>query len=904
MSGNRVHSRWLLAVAFLIASATAAQAAVTSLTVNGQTSGTLTTPASLVMRANTSAAAETVRFVIGIDANQNGVLDAGEGLVEALPVRDGAYNDESSQAQVVQFTLPRSNIPMGVWGRFVVAALGQDGSIVEHGYQLTGPSTSQTISGTVRDSAGSPVAGAMVSAFVIDKEGKTDEPADVAVTSPAGVFSMTVAPGQYEVMANPGPEEGVPSVPALYRFGLASGQSRTGLKFTLDVTQGAPYTIEGTLTGPTGEPVVYYRVMAFLSDNERATYTDIEGHYRLHVTSGAWTVSPNAVADRGYYYYSGSQQEVSVPPNKANVDFSMSVASSYCSGRVTDQSAAAVADAGVSTWSTPEHYEVRLPCNAQGKYVLYLPAATYQAQGRGNAYGFDAAGTANFTVPPNTTADLTLHTNSITISGRVTRTDTSAGVPYAYIQGSGVSPQWKTWGGPFQSRTDTNGNYTLHVPPGQFQVQAASLILGSSQSQPVDATANRTGVNFSLAVQNGAPTLSNGYVTPQSGAAGATFTFYVTYTDAQNSWPWQVYAFLDGTPRLMQQVDPGDTNFTDGAVFQCTWQPGAGSHTFSFGVIEAVSDWAANIVSLPTSGSFSGPTVAATGDPVVSITSPANGATVSGTATVTATASDADGIQKVEFYDGATLKSTDTSSPYQWSWDTLPVSVAEGWHTISAKAYDNTAHTTQVSILVKVDNTTFDDVPKTLSQWAFVEALVREHITGGCSGTPPLYCPDSNVTRAAMAKFLCLAAGKTWLAKPSATFADVPMSHPFFGWIERLADSGSWGGTAPTGGCRIEGSNKYYCPNDPVTRQQMAKFLCVAAGKTWLAKPSATFGDVPISHPFFGWIERLADSSSWGGTAVTGGCRIVDSTKYFCPYDNVTRGQMAVFIVKAFGIPL
>jgi protocatechuate 3,4-dioxygenase beta subunit len=892
-----------LAVAFLIAFATAAQAAVTSLTVNGQTSGTLATPTQLVMRANTSAAAETVRFVIGIDANQNGVLDAGEGLVEAVPIRDGAYNDESSQAQVVQFTLPRSNIPMGIWGRFVVAALGQDGSMVEHGYQMTGPSTSQTISGTVRDSAGNPVAGAMVNALAIDKEGFADEPADVAVTSPAGVFSMTVAPGQYEVMANLPNEEDVQSVPALYRFGLASGQSRTGLKFTLDVTQGAPYTIEGTLTGPGGEPVVEHFVTASSGSDWRGASTDIEGHYRLHVTSGTWTVSPNAVADRGYHYYSGSQQAVSVPPNKAGVNFSMSIASSYCSGRVTDQSAAAVPDAGVHAWTTPQQYDVILPCNAQGKYVLYLPAGTYHAGARGNVYGFDTAGNANFTVPPNATADFTLHTNSIAISGRVTRTDTAAGVPYAYVEGSGVSPQWQTWGGPFQSRTDSNGNYTLHVPPGQFQVQASSPILGSSQSQPVDATANRTGVNFALAVQNSAPTLSNGYVAPQSGAAGATFTFYVTYTDAQNSWPWQVYAFLDGTPRLMQQVDPGDTNFTDGAVFQCTWQPGAGSHTFSFGVIEAVSDWAANIVSLPTSGSFSGPTVAATGDPVVSITSPANGATVSATVNVTATASDADGIQKVEFYDGATLKSTDTSAPYQWSWDTLPVSVAEGWHTISARAYDNTGHTTQVSILVKVDNTTFDDVSKTSSQWPYVEALVREGITGGCSGSPPLYCPDSNVTRAAMAKFLCLAAGKTWLDRVTATFADVPKTHPFFGWIERLADSGSWGGTAPTGGCRIEGSNKYYCPNDPVTRQQMAKFLCVAAGKTWLAKPSATFADVPLTHQFFGWIERLAEPTSWGGSPVTGGCA-GGPPRLYCPTQNVTRGQMAVFIVKAFAITL
>ena len=56
--------------------------------------------------------------------------------------------------------------------------------------------------------------------------------------------------------------------------------------------------------------------------------------------------------------------------------------------------------------------------------------------------------------------------------------------------------------------------------------------------------------------------------------------------------------------------------------------------------------------------------------PTVSITSPANGATVSNTVTVSADATDDNGINKVEFYLDSDLKSTDTSSPYSWSWDT------------------------------------------------------------------------------------------------------------------------------------------------------------------------------------------------------------------------------------------
>jgi hypothetical protein len=55
------------------------------------------------------------------------------------------------------------------------------------------------------------------------------------------------------------------------------------------------------------------------------------------------------------------------------------------------------------------------------------------------------------------------------------------------------------------------------------------------------------------------------------------------------------------------------------------------------------------------------------------------------------------------------------------------------------------------------------------------------------------------------------------------TFADVPPSHPFHRFIEALAASGI------TGGCG--GGN--FCPNDPITRGQMAVFLAAALGLHW-----------------------------------------------------------------------
>ncbi|MFY9532226.1 MAG: Ig-like domain-containing protein [Candidatus Acidiferrales bacterium] len=88
--------------------------------------------------------------------------------------------------------------------------------------------------------------------------------------------------------------------------------------------------------------------------------------------------------------------------------------------------------------------------------------------------------------------------------------------------------------------------------------------------------------------------------------------------------------------------------------------------------------------------------------PTVSITSPASGATVSGTITVTANATDNAGVTKVEFYLDNSLQTTDTSSPYSWSWNTT--SVTNGSHTITTKCYGAAGSTATASVMVDVNN--------------------------------------------------------------------------------------------------------------------------------------------------------------------------------------------------------
>jgi hypothetical protein len=90
--------------------------------------------------------------------------------------------------------------------------------------------------------------------------------------------------------------------------------------------------------------------------------------------------------------------------------------------------------------------------------------------------------------------------------------------------------------------------------------------------------------------------------------------------------------------------------------------------------------------------------------PNVDITSPSDGATVSGTITVAANATDDVGVSQVEFFvEGASI-GVDTNGADGWSvsWDTTTAS--DGNRTVEAVATDSAGQTDADSVLVQVDN--------------------------------------------------------------------------------------------------------------------------------------------------------------------------------------------------------
>jgi hypothetical protein len=203
-----------------------------------------------------------------------------------------------------------------------------------------------------------------------------------------------------------------------------------------------------------------------------------------------------------------------------------------------------------------------------------------------------------------------------------------------------------------------------------------------------DAAGNlTTSATVIVMIDTTAPTVS---MTAPANGATASGVVTVSATASDNVGVLGVQFLLDGAA-----LGTEDTT----APYAISWDSttaSSGAHTLSARARDAAGN-------LTTSA-----TVSVTIDnaaPTVSMTAPANGATVSGMVTVSATASDNRGVVGVQFLlDGAALGTEDTTAPYSISWNSTTAS--SGSHTLSARARDAAGNlTTSATVSVMIDTT-------------------------------------------------------------------------------------------------------------------------------------------------------------------------------------------------------
>ncbi|MCC6390835.1 MAG: S-layer homology domain-containing protein [Bryobacterales bacterium] len=181
----------------------------------------------------------------------------------------------------------------------------------------------------------------------------------------------------------------------------------------------------------------------------------------------------------------------------------------------------------------------------------------------------------------------------------------------------------------------------------------------------------------------------------------------------------------------------------------------------------------------------------------------------------------------------------------------------------------------------------FSDVPLDYLFVDSISLLKLNNITPGCGSG--MYCPEAGMTRSEMAAFLVRSVvGEGFTFSNQPYFTDVPASHPYFSYIQKLRELGV------TNGC----SATRFCPDDTVTRGQMAAFLIrarlgITFNDTFPFQPLPTFTDVDASNIFYPYVQKMKE------LGITSGC----TATTYCANDLNTRGQMAVFLIRAFFTP-
>ena len=173
-----------------------------------------------------------------------------------------------------------------------------------------------------------------------------------------------------------------------------------------------------------------------------------------------------------------------------------------------------------------------------------------------------------------------------------------------------------------------------------------------------------------------------------------------TVTVVNSRDPTQIYQYLDGTSMATPHV-AGAAAF---AAMNYPAETVAQRIQRILGNVDAVAGLQTRVQTGGRLNLSRTVTVIDANPPAVSITSPAGGTTYTNaqTVTLTASASDSTGVTKVEFYDTGTLKATDTTAPYTYTWGFT--SADGGAHDWTARAYDAAGNVTTSAVVTLTVN--------------------------------------------------------------------------------------------------------------------------------------------------------------------------------------------------------
>ena len=288
-----------------------------------------------------------------------------------------------------------------------------------------------------------------------------------------------------------------------------------------------------------------------------------------------------------------------------------------------------------------------------------------------------SSGSSTLTLSPGTAA---ANTYSITVTGTSGTLSHSTSVSWT-IAGTGGGGTLSN--GDFESGLSgwtatgsTSASTTAHTGTGSAMVGSTGPTTDSALAQTFTLPSNATSLSFYYRVVcPDTVTYDWASATLKDNTSGTTTTMLANTCTNSGAWV-QASATVTGGHSVTLTLSNHDDNYS-------------GDPTYTL----------YDTVAIATSGGGD------TTPPNTSVTAPAAGATVSGTVTVTATATDNVGVTKIELYVDGTLLGSGTTSPTSASWNTT--TATNGSHSITSKAYDAAGNVgTSAAVSVTVSNST------------------------------------------------------------------------------------------------------------------------------------------------------------------------------------------------------
>jgi hypothetical protein len=194
---------------------------------------------------------------------------------------------------------------------------------------------------------------------------------------------------------------------------------------------------------------------------------------------------------------------------------------------------------------------------------------------------------------------------------------------------------------------------------------------------------------------------------------------------------------------------------------------------------------------------------------------------------------------------------------------------------------------------------TFIDVHTTDYFYQPVRYLYCRGVISGYSDNT--FRPYNTTTRGQLSKIVTLGFGTPIYTPPTPTFNDVPITDPFYQYIETAYHSLLVSGYT-CGGAGEPCPGLYFRPGNNVTRGQLSKIVVVAERWPLLDPSTATFQDVPVGSTFFRYVETAYSHSIISGYSC-GGPGEPCPGLYFRPGNSATRGQISKIVYQAITQP-